>query len=65
MGVAPRKPDGISLGGDHTTWTQSAVMSEWSDDDGAPVAPPLSTEAPPRNMHMEVQPKGGEGVPEQ
>ena len=40
-------------------------MSEWSDDDGALVAPPLSTEAPPHNMRTEVQSKGGEEVPEQ
>ena len=40
-------------------------MSEWSDDDGAPVAPPPSTEVPPRNTRAEVQSKGGEGVPEQ
>ena len=64
-GVAPRKPGGISLGVDQTTQMQSAAMSEWSDDDGAPVAPPPSTEAPPRNTRVEVQSKGGEGVPEQ
>ena len=40
-------------------------MSEWSDDDEALVAPPPSTEAPPRNTRTEVQSKGGEGVPEQ
>ena len=40
-------------------------MSEWSDDDGAPVAPAPSTEAPPLNTRTEVQSKGGEGVPEQ
>ena len=40
-------------------------MSEWSDDDGAPVAPPPSTKAPPRNTHVEVQSKGEEAVPEQ
>ena len=65
MGVAPRKPGGISLGDDQATRTQSAAMSEWSDDNGAPVAPPPSTEAPPCNTRMEVQSKGGEGVPEQ
>ena len=43
--VAPRKPGGISLGGDRTTQTQSAAMSEWSDNDEAPVAPPPSTRA--------------------
>ena len=64
-GVGPHKPGGISLGGDQTTQTQSATMSEWSDNDGAPVAPPPSTKAPPCNMHVEVQSKGGEGVPEQ
>ena len=64
-GVASRKPGGISLGGDQTTRTQSAAMSEWSDDDGALVAPPPSTEAPPCNTCAEVQSKGGEGVPEQ
>ena len=40
-------------------------MSEWSDDNGAPVAPPLSTEMPPNNTRVKVQSKGGEGVPEQ
>ena len=35
-GAAPLKLGGISLGGDQTTRTQSAAMSEWSDDDGAP-----------------------------
>ena len=40
-------------------------MSKWLDDDRAPVAPPLSTEAPPHNTHAEVQSKGAEGVPEQ
>ena len=40
-------------------------MFEWSNDDGALVAPPLSTEVPPRNMRVEVQSKGWEGVPEQ
>ena len=39
-------------------------MSEWSDDDGTPVAPPPSTEAPPHNTRVEVQSKGGEEVPE-
>ena len=65
VGVVPRKPDDISLGGDQTTQTQSVVMSEWSDDDGAPVAPPLSTKVPPCSMRAEEQPKGGEGDPEQ
>ena len=64
-GVAPRKPGGISLGGDQTTRTWSVAMSEWSDDDGASVAPTPSTKAPPCNMCVEVQSKGGEGVPEQ
>jgi len=40
-------------------------MSEWSNDDEAPVAPPPSTEAPPRNTHAEVQSKRGKEVPEQ
>ena len=53
----------ISLGGDQTTRTRSATMSEWSNDDGTPVAPPPSTEAPSRNTRTEVQSKGGEGVP--
>ena len=65
VGAVPRKSGGILLGGDQTTRTQSAVMSEWSDDDGARVAPPLSTKAPPRNTRAEEQSKGGEGVPEQ
>ena len=64
-GAAPHKPGGISLGDDQTTRTQSAAMSEWSDDDGAPVAPAPSTEAPPLNTRTEVQSKGGEGVLEQ
>ena len=64
-GAVPRKPGGISLGGDQTTWTWSAAMSEWSDDDEVPVAPPPSTKAPPRNTRLEEQLKGGEGVPEQ
>ena len=65
MGAVPRKPGGISLGDDQATRTQSAAMSEWSDDNGAPVAPPPSTEVPLRNMHVEVQSKRGEGVLEQ
>ena len=40
-------------------------MSEWSNDDEVPVAPPPSTEAPPSNTRMEEQSKGREGVPEQ
>ena len=62
--VAPRKPGDISLGDDQTARTQSAAMSEWSDDDGALVAPPLSNKAPPQSSCAEEQPKGGEGVPE-
>ena len=65
VGAAPLKLGGISLGGDQTTRMWSAVMFEWSDDDGAPVAPPPSTKAPPRSTHVEEQPKEGEGVPEQ
>ena len=38
-------------------------MFEWLDNDGALVAPPPSIEAPPRNMHVEVQSKGREVVP--
>jgi len=64
-GAAPHKPGGISLGGDQTTQAQSVAMSEWLDDNGALVAPPPNTEAPKCNTHVEVQPKGGEGVPEQ
>ena len=64
-GVAPRKPGDISLGDDQTTRTRSAAMFEWSNDDGAPVAPPSSTEAPPCNTRAEVQSKGGEEVAEQ
>ena len=63
-GAAPRKPGDISLGSYHATWTQSAVMSEWLDDDGALVAPPPSTEVPPRNTRVEEQSKGGEEVPQ-
>ena len=44
---------------------QSTAIFEWSDDDEALVAPPLSTKASSRNTRMEVQSKGGEGVPEQ
>ena len=40
-------------------------MSEWSDDDEVPVAPPPSTKAPPRNTRVEGQLEGGERVPEQ
>ena len=65
MGVAPRKLGGISLGGNQTTRMQSAAMFEWSDDDGALVAPPPSTEVLPHNTHMKVQWKVGEGDPEQ
>ena len=63
--VAPRKPGGISLDDDQTARTQSVVMSKWLDDDEAPIAPTLSTQASSRNMCMEVQSEGGEGVPEQ
>ena len=63
--AAPLKLGGILLGGDRTTRTQSAAMSEWLDDDGILVAPPPSTEAPQHNMHAEERSKGGEGVPEQ
>ena len=41
MDVAPRRSGGISLDGDRTARTQSAAMSEWSDNDEAPVALPL------------------------
>ena len=40
-------------------------MSEWLDDDEAPVAPPPSTEVAPRNTRVEERSKGGEGVPKQ
>ena len=63
--VAPRKPGFISLGGGQTARTQSAVVSEWLDNDEALVAPPPSTKTTSRNTHVEVQSKGGEGVPEQ
>ena len=65
VGAVPRKPGDISLGGDPTTRTRSAAMSEWSDDDEVSVAPPPSTEAPPRNTRVEEQSKGREGVPKQ
>ena len=65
MGAIPRKPSSISFGDDRTTRTQNMVMAEWLDDDGALVAPPSSTEAPPRNTRAEVQSKGGEVVLEQ
>ena len=44
---------------------QSEAISEWSDDNEALVAPPLSTKASSRNIRTEVQSEGGEGVPEQ
>ena len=65
VGAAPLRLGNISLGSGQITRTQSAAMSEWSNDDGAPVAPPLSTEVPPHNTRVEVPLKGGEGVPEQ
>jgi len=40
-------------------------MSEWSDDDEVPVAPPPSTIVPPRDTRVEGQSEGGEVVPEQ
>ena len=61
-GAAPRKSGGISIGGDPTTRTQSVAMSEWSDDDGAPTAPPLSNKAPLSSSRMEEHLNGGEGV---
>ena len=63
--VAPRKPVGISFSGGRTARMQSTAISEWSDDDKAPVAPPLSTKASSRSTRAEVQSKGGKGVPEQ
>ena len=62
-GYAPLKPGGISLGGDQTTRTWSTAMSEWSDDDEVPVAPPPSTKAPPHNTCAEEQSKGGRRSP--
>jgi len=47
--AAHRKPGSISFSGDQTTRTWSEAMSKWLDDDGAPVAPPLSNKAPPRS----------------
>ena len=43
--VSPLRLSGISLGGDRTARAQSAVISEWSDDDEAPVALPPTTKA--------------------
>ena len=65
MATAPLKPDDISLGSDHTTRTRRTAVFEWSDDNEILVAPPPSTEAPPRNTRAEVQSKRGEEVPEQ
>ena len=65
MDVAPHKSGGISLGGNQIAQMQSAVVSEWSDDNDTPVAPPTSTKESSCNMHVEVQSEGGEGVPEQ
>ena len=62
--VAPRKPGGISLGGDLAARMQSAAIFEWSDNDEAPIAPPPSTKASSRNTRVEVQSEGGEGVSE-
>ena len=64
MGAIPRKPGSISLGGDETTQTRITMMTEWSDDDEVPVAPPPSTKAPSHKTRAEEQSKGGEGVPE-
>ena len=64
-GVAPLKPSVISLGGDRTTQTWSAMVSEWSDDDEVPVAPPPSTKAPPCSARVEEQSVRGEEVPQQ
>ena len=65
MGAVPRKLGSISLGGDQTTWMRSAAMSEWSDDDGAPVAPPCACCMKALQCSEEELSKGGEGVPEQ
>ena len=66
MAVAtPRKPGGISLGGDQTTRTRRAVVIEWSDDDENPVAPPPSVQTPSRITHVEEQPREDEEVFEQ
>ena len=62
VNVALRKPVGISFGGDRAARTQSTAMSEWSDDDEMPVAPPPSTKASLRSARVEVQSKGGEDV---
>ena len=40
-------------------------MSEWSNNDEALVTPPPSTKASSYNTRVEVQSKGGEGVPKQ
>jgi len=63
--AGPLKPGGISLGGDQTTRTRRTAVLEWSDDDKTLVAPPPSTEAPPRSTHVEEQARRGEEVPEQ
>ena len=64
MSATPRKPGGISLGGDQTTRAQNTAMFEWSDDDEVLVAPPPSTKAPSRSTRAEEQSRGGEGVPQ-
>ena len=40
-------------------------MIEWSDDDETPVAPSLSTQAPPRSTRMEEQSRESIEVPGQ
>ena len=63
-GAILRKLGDISLGGDQTTRTWSTAMSEWSDDDEVPVAPPPSTKVPPPSTRVEEQSMGGEEVPQ-
>ena len=38
------------------------MVLKWSDDDEDPVAPPLSTQAPPSSTRMEEQPRGSKEV---
>ena len=63
--AAPRKPGGISLGGDQTTRPRRATVIEWSDDDKDTVPPPPSVQTTSRSTRVEEQPRGSDEVPEQ
>ena len=63
--AAPRKPGGISLGGDQTTRSRRAVVMEWSDDDDNTVPPPPSVQTTSCKTRVEEQPRGSDKVLEQ